>query len=67
MSYPIAAVSTGNQVCAIGIIRMSGDGCIAIAEQVFTLNSHKKLSGIPDRRLCLGELHDKQEIGRAHV
>ena len=60
MSYPIAAVSTGNQVCAIGIIRMSGDGCIAIAEQVFTLNSHKKLSGIPDRRLCLGELHDKQ-------
>ena len=60
MSYPIAAVSTGNQVCAIGIIRMSGDGCIAIAELVFTLNSHKKLSGIPDRRLCLGELHDKQ-------
>lgn len=60
MSYPIAAVSTGNQVCAIGIIRMSGDGCIAIAEQVFTLNNHKKLSGFPDRRLCLGELHDKQ-------
>ena len=60
MSYPIAAVSTGNQVCAIGIMRMSGDECIAIAEQVFTLNSHKKLSGIPDRRLCLGELHDKQ-------
>ena len=36
MSDVIAAVSTGRQVCAIGIIRLSGDGCIAVAERVFT-------------------------------
>ena len=63
MSHTIAAVSTGNQVSAIGIIRMTGDDCIAIADKVFTLNNKKSLSEIPDRKLMLGELRDKQ--GRA--
>jgi len=63
MSHTIAAVSTGNQVSAIGIIRMTGDDCIAVADKVFTLNNKKSLSQIPDRRLCLGDIHDKQ--GRA--
>ena len=63
MSHTIAAVSTGNQVSAIGIIRMTGDDCIAVADKVFTLNMKKKLSEIPDRKLLLGQLHDKQ--GRA--
>ena len=63
MSHTIAAVSTGNQVSAIGIIRMTGDDCIAVADKVFTLNTKKKLSEIPDRKLLLGQLHDKQ--GRA--
>ena len=39
MSYTIAAVSTGNVVSAIGIIRLTGDDCAAIAGKVFTLNS----------------------------
>ncbi len=60
MSHTIAAVSTGNQVSAIGIIRMTGDDCIAVADKVFTLNTKKKLSEIPDRKLMLGQLHDKQ-------
>ena len=59
MSYPIAAVSTGNQISAIGILRLSGEGCIEIAETVFTLNKGT-LSQAPDRKLMLGELHDKQ-------
>ena len=63
MSHTIAAVSTGNQVSAIGIIRMTGDDCIAIAEKVFTLNNQKPLSELADRKLMLGDLHDKQ--GRA--
>ena len=46
MSHVIAAVSTGASVSAIGIIRLSGDGCIAAADKVFTLNSGKSL-GIP--------------------
>ena len=60
MSHTIAAVSTGNQVSAIGIIRMTGDDCIAVADTVFTLNNKKSLADIPDRKLMLGQLHDKQ-------
>ena len=60
MSHTIAAVSTGNQVSAIGIIRLTGDDCIAVSEKVFTLNSKKPLSSAPDRKLVLGELHDKE-------
>ena len=60
MSHTIAAVSTGSQVSAIGIIRLSGDDCIAVASKVFTLNSKKTLLEASDRRLYLGTLHDKQ-------
>ena len=60
MSHTIAAVSTGNQVSAIGILRLSGDDCIAVSDRVVTLNNKKSLSQLPDRRLCLGALHDKQ-------
>ena len=60
MSHTIAAVSTGNQVSAIGIIRLTGDDCIAVSDKVFTLNNRKSLFGAPDRKLMLGELHDKQ-------
>lgn len=60
MSHTIAAVSTGNQVSAIGIIRLSGEDCIAVSDQVFTLNNQKTLSEVSNRRLYLGTLHDKQ-------
>ena len=58
MSHTIAAVSTGNIVSAIGIIRLSGDDCIEIAEKVFTLY-HGRLTNAPERKLVLGELHDR--------
>lgn len=57
MSDVIAAVSTGRQVCAIGIIRLSGDGCIAVAERVFTSLS-KPLHEAANRKLVMGTLHD---------
>jgi tRNA modification GTPase len=60
MSDVIAAVSTGNQVSAIGIIRLTGDGCAEIAGKVFTLNNRKPLSDMPDRKLTLGTLQDKE-------
>lgn len=61
MSHTIAAVSTGLSVSAIGIIRLSGDGCIEIAEKVFTLCNEKPLSQVPDRKLMLGTLRDKAD------
>ena len=60
MSDVIAAVSTGNQVSAIGIIRLTGDHCAAVAGKVFTLNNKKALCDVPDKRLCLGTLKDKE-------
>ena len=59
MSHTIAAVSTGNAVSAIGIIRLTGDDCIAVAGKAFTLNNQKSLADAPDRKLMLGTLHDK--------
>lgn len=60
MSHTIAAISTGNCVSAIGIIRLSGDNCAHIAGTVFTLNSKKCLADAPNRQLVLGALHDKR-------
>ena len=59
MSSIIAAISTGRQVCAIGIIRMSGDGCITVAEKAFTPQG-APLSQVPNRKLVMGTLHDSQ-------
>ena len=59
MSHVIAAVSTGNQVSAIGIIRLTGDDCAQVAGKVFTLNSGKPSTEATDRKLMLGKLHDK--------
>ena len=60
MSHTIAAVSTGNVVSAIGIIRLTGDDCAAIGGKVFTCKSGKSLCDAPNRKLILGELHDKE-------
>ena len=60
MSYTIAAVSTGNVISAIGIIRLTGDDCAQIAGRVFTLNNSKALGEAPDKKLVLGQLHDKE-------
>lgn len=58
MSDVIAAIATGLQPAAIGILRLSGDGAITVAQQVFTALNHHPLSQAPDRKLILGTLHD---------
>lgn len=60
MAHIIAAVSTGSQVSAIGILRMSGPGCIALADRVFTAGSSRPLTEAPSRKMILGTLRDKQ-------
>ena len=60
MSQIIAAVSTGNVVSAIGIIRMTGAGCAEVADKVFTRMNGKSLGEAPERKLVLGDLHDAQ-------
>ena len=60
MSDVIAAVSTGNQISAIGILRLTGEGCAEVAGKVFTLNNGTPLWEAPNRKLMLGTLQDKQ-------
>ena len=60
MSDMIAAVATGWQPSAIGIIRMSGEGCIDVAQQVFSPR-YGSLQNIADRTLVLGLLHDRYD------
>ena len=59
MSHVIAAVSTGTAVSAIGIIRLSGDGCADVAQKVFTLYNSKSFQELADRKLYLGNLLDR--------
>lgn len=69
MSDVIVAVATGKQPCAIGILRLSGDGCAELAEAVFRTQSGKPLREAPNRTLCLGTLYDVQgrEIDRCQA
>ena len=60
MAHVIAAVSTGNQISAIGILRLTGDGCAQIAGSVFTCSSGVPLWEAPNRKLVLGTIKDKQ-------
>ena len=60
MSQIIAAVSTGNVVSAIGIIRMTGFGCAEVADKIFTRMNGRPLADAPERKLVLGDLHDAQ-------
>ena len=60
MSSVIAAISTGNQVSAIGILRLTGDHCAQVAGKVFALNSGLPLWEAPNRKLVLGTLQDSQ-------
>lgn len=63
MSDVIAAVSTGRQISAIGILRLSGDGCAETAGKAFRCKSGLPLEQAPNRKLVMGTLYDK--AGRA--
>ena len=60
MSSVIAAISTGSQISAIGILRLTGEGCAQVAGKVFTSNSSLPLWEAPNRKLVLGTLKDTQ-------
>lgn len=59
MSDTIAAVATGAQVCAIGIVRLSGERAIELADALFRPQNGKPMSAAAPRTLVYGELHDR--------
>ena len=60
MGDTIAAISTGSQVSAIGIVRVSGELSISLAERLFTPYTGKGMQSQPDRKLVFGELRDTE-------
>ena len=60
MSDKIAAVATGWARTGIGILRLSGDGCIEAAASVFRPSGAVPLPALCDRKLALGALYDAQ-------
>jgi tRNA modification GTPase len=59
----IAAIATGGQLAAIGVIRLSGPEAVAITEKVFRPARGQALSDHPARQMVYGTLFDRE--GRA--
>ena len=58
MSHVIAAVSTGTQISAIGILRLTGPDTAAILDTVFRPKG-RPASQRPQRVMVLGDVLDK--------
>lgn len=58
MADTIAAIATGAQVAAIGIIRISGPEALPIVDRLFHPASGKLMSEYEDRKLVYGRLTD---------
>ena len=59
MSDVIAAISTALSPSGIGVIRLSGPGCVLTADAVLRPVSGRPLSKAPNRKLCLCDLYDR--------
>ena len=58
MTDTIAAISTGQVLAGIGVLRLSGPEAIAMVSRVFTPAHGAPMSDRPDRLLVYGTLHD---------
>ena len=59
MADTIAAIATGAQVAAIGILRISGPEALPIVDRLFRPASGKLMSEYEDRKLIYGRLTDR--------
>ena len=60
MADTIAAIATGAQVAAIGIIRLSGPMALSIADKLFSPARGGLMSDSEARKLVYGQLHDRK-------
>ena len=58
----IAAIATGTVPTAIGIVRVSGDGCLSLCDAVFRANSGRPLADLTPRTMVLGHMLDAQGL-----
>ena len=57
---PIAAIATGHSPTAIGIVRLSGEGCFACCDRVFRAANGRPFSQQEPRKMVFGEMLDSQ-------
>jgi len=57
---PIAAIATGSTAAAIGIVRVSGEGCFAACDRVFRPAGGAPLSAQPPRQMIYGDVLDRE-------
>ena len=57
---PIAAIATGHSPTAIGIVRVSGEGCFACCDRVFRAANGRLFSQQEPRKMVFGEMLDSQ-------
>ena len=60
MSDTIAAIATGAQVSAIGIVRLSGPEAIPLVDRLFCPSSGRPMREAEERRLVYGRLCDRE-------
>ena len=56
----IAAIATGHSPTAIGIVRVSGEGCFALCDKVFRAANSRPFSDQPSHKMAFGEMLDAQ-------
>lgn len=57
----IAAIATGASPTAIGIVRVSGDGCFALCDRVFRAVNGRPFHDQKARNMAFGDMLDAQE------
>ena len=55
----IAAIATGSAATAIGIVRLSGDGCFTACDRVFRPRNGKPFASQPSHKMVFGEMLDE--------
>ena len=56
----IAAIAAGHSPTAIGIIRVSGEGCFALCDQVFRAANGRPFPEQPSHKMVFGEMLDAE-------
>ena len=56
----IAAIATGGNPTAIGIVRVSGEGCLALCDKVFRAVNGRPFADQDARKMVYGEMLDSQ-------
>ncbi len=62
MSDIICAISTPPGMGAIAVIRLSGEGSVALVESIFQAASGMRLESLPSHTVHLGRINDGDEL-----